>query len=132
MAMSEEHKAALAQGRRESRLIKRYLEALAQKKPGRPVTVESLRSKIERLETKIASEADPLKKLDLIQDKLAAEERLEELAEAPDFAALERDFVEVARSYSERKGISYSAWRELGVPAEVLRRAGIPRTRRTG
>lgn len=131
MAMSEEHKAALAQGRRESRLIKRYLEALAAKRPGRPVTAESLKAKIERLEGRIATESDPLKKLSLIQEKIAAEERLESIDETLDMVALERDFVEVAKSYSERKGISYSAWRELGVPAEVLRRAGIPRTRRT-
>jgi hypothetical protein len=38
---------------------------------------------------------------------------------------LEDGFVEHARSYGERKGISYAAWREIGVSAAVLKRAGI-------
>ena len=33
------------------------------------------------------------------------------------------------RKYGERKGVTYNAWRELGVPPEVLRRAGISRGR---
>jgi hypothetical protein len=35
--------------------------------------------------------------------------------------------VEVAASYSARQGISYDAWREIGVPAAVLREAGVSR-----
>jgi hypothetical protein len=35
--------------------------------------------------------------------------------------------VETARTYGERKGITYAAWRELGVPPAVLKRAGIGR-----
>jgi hypothetical protein len=46
-----------------------------------------------------------------------------------DVDQLEEAFVAVARSYGERHGISYAAWRELGVPAAVLRRAGIVRDR---
>ncbi|MHB1534624.1 MAG: hypothetical protein ACYC1D_08440 [Acidimicrobiales bacterium] len=42
---------------------------------------------------------------------------------------LETAFVKVASGYSERKGLSYAAWREAGVSADVLRRAGIRRTR---
>ena len=30
-------------------------------------------------------------------------------------------------AYAERKGISYAAWRELGVPADVLKKANITR-----
>jgi hypothetical protein len=53
-----------------------------------------------------------------------------ELADTVDSASVEKEFVEVAKSYSERKGITYSAWREAGVSAQTLREAGIPRTRR--
>jgi hypothetical protein len=35
--------------------------------------------------------------------------------------------VKSAAPYSERKGITYSAWREVGVPANVLEKAGISR-----
>ena len=41
---------------------------------------------------------------------------------------VEAAFVDVAKSYSDRQGISYSAWREVGVEASVLKRAGIART----
>ena len=42
-------------------------------------------------------------------------------------AALEEQFVIAAKGYSERKGISWTAWREVGVPASVLERAGVSR-----
>ena len=45
-----------------------------------------------------------------------------------DLGAIEGAFVEVAASYSKRQGISYAAWREVGVPAAVLKRAGISRS----
>ena len=131
MAMTQAHKDALAQGRREARAVKSYLEALGARRPGRPVTVESVKKRLEGIEQKIAEEENELKKVDLIQSRLDAEEQLAELEDAPDVDSLERGFVEVAKSYSERKGISYSAWREAGVPASVLKEAGVPRTRRS-
>lgn len=130
MAMSDEHKAALAQGRRESRAVKTYLEALASKRPGRPVTPESIRQKVESLEARITSESDPLKRLELRQSRLDAEEALESAEASANLEQLEADFAEVAKSYSDRKGISYSVWRDEGVPSSVLKAAGIPRTRR--
>lgn len=129
MAMSAQHKAALAQGRREGRAVKQYLEALGSRRPGRPVTPERLRDKISSLESRIAEEADPLKALEMRQERLDAEAALVRAEATEDFAGLEAAFIEHAKPYSERKGISYSAWRESGVPADVLRRAGIPRTR---
>ena len=130
MPMSEEHKAALAQGRREGRAVKDYLRLLNSRRPGRPVTRESLEKRISGLNEKIASEDDPLKKLEMIQSRIDAEDQMSELEDAVDADAIEKEFVEVAKSYSDRKGITYSAWREAGVSAQVLRDAGIPRTRR--
>ncbi len=130
MAMSAEHKAALAEGRRQAKAIKAYLEALGSRKPGRPVTADSLKKKIDSLNEKISSETDPLKRVDMVQQRLDAEDGLSNLASNVDFGQLESDFVKAAKGYSSRKGITYSAWREAGVPAEVLRRADIPRTRR--
>jgi len=130
MAMSDEHKAALAQGRRESRAIKKYLVALGRRRPGRPITKESLERKLAGLDVKIGSESDPLKRVDLVQQRLETEASLSALGETANLSELETGFVEVAKSYSARKGISYSAWREIGVPADVLRRAGIAQTRR--
>ena len=127
--MSSAHKAALAQGRREGRAVKGYLEALAGRRPGRPVTPERLRERANDLAEKIAVETDALKALELRQARLDVEAALTRAEATADFSALEAAFVEHAASYSERKGISYPAWREAGVPAEVLRRAGVPRTR---
>jgi hypothetical protein len=129
MAMSEEHKAALARGRRESRAVKRYLEATATRRPGRPMSPERLRDRIAEYEGKIEAEADPLKALELRQKRLDAEADLRRAETAGDLEALEADFVAHAASYGSRKGISYTAWREAGVAADVLGRAGIPRTR---
>jgi hypothetical protein len=130
MPMSDEHKAALAQGRRESRAIKGYLVALGKRRPGRPVTRESLERKLEGIDAKIGSESDPLKRVDLVQQRLETEAALASMSESANLGELEEGFIGVAKSYSERKGISYSAWREIGVSADVLRRAGIAQTRR--
>jgi len=128
MVMTPEHKEALARGRRESRAIKRYLEALAQKRrPGRPVTPESLRKRIAALEEKIAAAEDPLKALEMRQERIDAEAALAAAETAVDLSGLEAGFVQYAKSYSERKHISYAAWREAGVPAESLQAAGIRR-----
>lgn len=129
MPMSEEHKAALAQGRRESRAVKAYLSALGSKRPGRPVTPESLQARLDHLRARVAEEGDPLKRLDLEQEIIDVRARLKEVEARQDMADLEADFVAVARSYSERKGISYGAWRQVGVPASVLKKAGVARTK---
>ena len=128
--MSEEHKAALARGRREARAIKAYLKALADKKPGRPVTKESLNKRLVSVESKIDGSDNPLETVDLIQSKLDIEQALKDLDDAADMDALEAGFVEHVASYSERKGVSYTAWREFGVPAKVLRAADVKETRR--
>ena len=129
MAMSAEHKAALAQGRREARAVKRYLQAISSRKPGRPASPERLKERIAAYEAQIAAEADPLRALDLRQKRIDDEAALARLAAEEDMSVVEGGFVEFAKSYSERKGISYAAWREQGVPAAVLRKAGIARTR---
>lgn len=130
MPMSDEHKAALAQGRRESRAIKSYLQALGSRRPGRPVTADSVRKRIESIDERLAAEDDPLRALDLRQERLDAEATLKDVEAKEDIDELEKGFVETAKSYSQRKGISYAAWRQVGVPASVLKAAGIPRSRK--
>lgn len=128
MAMSAEHKAALAQGRRESRAIKGYLQALANRRPGRPVTPASLSKRISEFEERIAKEPDPLRAVELRQQRIELEVALAKAKAVADMPSLEEAFIANARTYSERKGISYAAWREAGVPPGVLRKAGIERT----
>jgi len=129
--MSAEHKEALARGRRESKAIKAYLEALAvPKRRGRPVTPETLEARIEALDEKVRTETDPLSRVDLIQARLDAQDALDQVTATIDLEALEAGFVEHAASYSERKGITWAAWREAGVAVPVLSAAGVKRTRR--
>ena len=127
MAMSAEHKAALAAGRRESRAIKLYLDSLGSRRRGRPVTAESLAKRVKDLEKRIAAETNVLKAIDLRQARLDAEQALGAAEETVDRAKLETDFVRNVKAYTKRKGISYAAWREAGVPAATLKKAGIGR-----
>lgn len=129
-AMSAEHKQALAVGREESRAVRRYLEALEAHKPkrGRKRTTEGIEARLRQIEEKLPT-ADPLTKVHLVQERINLESELANKEEVVDLATLERDFVAAAKGYGERKGITYAAWRAAGVDANVLRKAGVPRTR---
>ena len=129
MPMSEEHKAALARGRKEARAIKTYLNVLDSRKPGPPVTKESLESRFESVNNKLDGEYNVLNRVELLQKKLDIEEGLSAFEDALNFDELEEEFIKHAKSFSERKGISYTAWRNFGVPAAALKNAGIPETR---
>lgn len=127
--MSDEHKAALAEGRNQGRSVRRYLEALDAHKPkrGRKRTPDSMQKRLARIETELVS-ADPLQRLQLIQERIDLQAELEAAGSKVDLTELEAEFVDAAGAYSQRKGISYAAWRELGVEAAVLKRAGIKRS----
>ena len=126
--MTDAHKAALAEGRAQGRAVRAYLEALEAHKPkrGRKRTPDSIKKRLERIDGELES-ADPMKRLHLVQERIDLERELAASDDGVDLTELERGFVESARSYSERKGISYAAWRELGVPAATLKAAGIGR-----
>ena len=129
--MSKEHKEALAKGRQQGKAVRDYLAALeSDRKPGRRIDRDTVEARIAEVQTSIDEEADPAKRVTLIQKRLDLEERLISLDEQPDLDALESAFIDAAAGYSERKGISYTAWREAGVPAATLKAAGIKRTRR--
>ena len=82
---------------------------------------------VDRIDTELVT-ADPLKRLQLIQERLDLKAELDAAGEKVDLSGLEKEFVDAAAAYSARKGISYAAWRELGVEAAVLKRAGISRS----
>lgn len=126
--MSDEHKAALEVGRAESRSVKKYLEALEQNRPkrGRRRTKEGIEARLAQIETDLPTTA-PLQRVKLIQERMDLSRELNTSEEPIDISGLEDGFVAVAKSYSEHQGISYAAWRELGVSAAVLKRAGVTR-----
>jgi hypothetical protein len=126
--VSDEHKAAMAQGRTQSRSIAAYLEALDSHKPkrGRKRTPDSIAKRLGIIDKELPS-ANPIKRLSLIQERLDLLAERDNMAGAVDVSAYEGEFVKAAKEYGQRKGISYAAWRELGVEAAVLKKAGITR-----
>jgi hypothetical protein len=126
--MSAEHKQALALGREQGRSVRRYLEALEAHRPkrGRKRTPESIEKRLADIEERLEA-ADPLARLQLVQERMNLRNELASKSDVVDLTSLEEDFVAAARDYGDRKGISYSAWREAGVDAAVLKRAGIRR-----
>ena len=127
--MSAEHKAALARGRSEGKAVRDYLDALRANKPkrGRKRTPDSIKKRLSSIDSQL-KDADPLSELRLVQERRDLEYELQSMESAVDLSAIESSFVKVARSYSERQGISYAAWREVGVEASVLKKAGIGRS----
>jgi len=91
-----------------------------------------LKARLVDLESNLAV-ADPLQRIHLMQERRNLERRIEGAsAEAEDdLPELEDAFIAVAAEYGSRKGIDYATWREAGVSAEVLQKAGIHWSRRS-
>jgi len=127
--MTDEHKRKLAQGREQGRAVKAYLDALERHRPrrGRQRTPDTIKARLTTIEKEL-TDASSLKRLQLLQERRDLEVELAaKSAGAVDLSSLERDFVRYAKAYGDSKGIAYATWRELGVPADVLKRADITR-----
>jgi hypothetical protein len=127
--MSDDHKAALANGRRQGHVVNAYLEALETNRPkrGRKRTPDSINSNLKQIDDELAT-TEGTARLDLIQRRRDLERELASMKESHNLSALEKDFVAVAKEYGERKGIEYATWREIGVSARVLKDSGIARS----
>jgi hypothetical protein len=126
--MTAEHKKALAEGRAEGRFVKAYLDALDQQRPrrGRRRTPDSIKKRLAAIDKDLTG-ASSLQRLQLVQERRDLDTELAGMSARTDLSKLEADFVKVAKAYSKRKGIEYASWRELGVSADVLKRAGVTR-----
>ena len=126
--VTDSHKAAMAEGRNESRAVRLYLEAVAANKPkrGRKRTAESISKRLAAIEMELDG-ADMLGRVNLIQERMDLNDEMANMGEGVDLTELEDGFVASAKGYSQRKGISYAAWREAGVEPSVLTKAGIGR-----
>ena len=128
--MSDAHKAAIAEGRIEAAAVRDYLEALESSRPrrGRQVSAATLTERRAGIDAQLdAGDLKPIKRLELLQSRRDIDVALAAIAEEPDMSTVEAGFIEHAASYGARKGIEYATWREYGVPAELLTRAGISR-----
>ena len=128
--LSDEHKAQMARGRDEARIVRAYLDAIdnGAKRPGRRRTPESINKQIAQVDA-LLREAHGIEKLKLVKQRRDLEATRAKVVPVADRDGLEREFVRVARSYGERRGIDYAMWREVGVPAAVLTKARVQRTR---
>jgi hypothetical protein len=131
-AMSDHHKEALAEGREQGRIVRAYLEALDPRGTGEPGRRHRRRSladidaRLVDVDRRMAASSSVMVRLHLAQERVDLERaRAASDAHQPDVGALEARFVKVAAAYSERKGVSWAAWREAGVPVKVLRAAGV-------
>ena len=99
--MTDEHKAALAAGRNESRIVKNYLDGLESNRPkrGRKRTPDSIKRRLAEIDASLP-DADPLSRLNLVQERMDLHEELEAMGTKVDMTSLEDDFVRVAYSYS--------------------------------
>ncbi len=127
--VTQEHKDAMAAGRAEGSVVRKYLEALNAQRPkrGRQRTPESIRERLTAIDQTIDT-APVMQRLSMTQERIDLQQELESRQQGVDITPMEKDFVRVAKGYGERKGISYTAWREVGVPASVLSDAGIKRS----
>ena len=111
--------------------VRDYLKALEQNAPrrGRRRTPESVERQLAVLEGEMEG-ASVTKRLSLLQQRIDLEPDLEALQQAGsvDLSALEAGFATHAAAYGGRRGISYAAWREVGVSSATLKSAGIRRS----
>ena len=92
--MSDSHKAALAEGRAQGRAVRAYLEALEAHKPkrGRKRTADSMKKRLDQIDVEFV-DADPLKRLQLAQERLDLQDELAASENTVDLAGLEAEFV---------------------------------------
>ena len=123
--MSDAHKQALAEGREQGRAVRRYLEAIEAHKPkrGRKRTPDSIRKRLATIDERIGS-ADPLSRLQMVQERMDLQRSSPPASRPSTSSGLEKDFVGAARAYGDRKGITYAAWRDIGVDPSGSRRPG--------
>lgn len=109
--------------------IERYLNALEFAKPrrGRPRKPELLEMRLKEIGS-VYSLADAVGKVTLIQERINLQRELLSIRGRTEIAEAEEAFLAVVVDYSERRGITWAAWAQAGVPLTVLKRSGLART----
>jgi hypothetical protein len=129
--LSASHKQALAEGRTMSATVDRYLSAVnTPKRRGRKVSRDALVERLAEARAR-AKSATGVEKVLAAQDVRDLQARIADMNDASgnDIKSLEAAFVKIAKRFGENRGIGYGAWRDAGVPATVLKKAGVARTR---
>lgn len=108
---------------KEASIVKKYLESLNERPSHQ---IRDAERQLEQVQAAIETEGNPAKLLGLYQRRIDLINYLEH-KDTKKASEAQWEFSLVVKSYSDRRGISYAAWREVGVPAEVLKEAGIER-----
>jgi hypothetical protein len=127
--MTSAHKQALSEGRAMSATVDRYLAAVnTPKRRGRKVSKATLEARLTqaRSDSKTAVGVERVLAAQAVRD---LQNKLAQLDSSVDVKTLEANFVKIAKHFSENRGIGYGAWRDAGVPPQILKKAGISRTR---
>src|SRR5262245_37355753 len=92
--MSDAHKEALATGRTQGHAVRAYLEAHQANKPkrGRKRTPESIKKRLLTIDAELPT-ADPLRALNLRQERRDLESELATMSAKIDLSAVEKGFV---------------------------------------
>ncbi len=110
--------------------MRNYLEALEAHKPkrGRKRTPDSMNKRLAKIDAEYAR-GRSAQAAATGPGAARSPARAEQLRATRSISARsQKEFVEAAaKAYGERKGITYAAWREVGVPDAVLKTAGITR-----
>lgn len=122
--MDADHKANLMAGRARAATVKQYLKALPDMQRLSKTTEKELREQLATAQA-AADNSDDLTRLEHLQRVHDLEDQIIQLDEKAAFDDLTDQFIGIAAEYSEVKGIDRRAWRDYGVPASVLDRAGI-------
>jgi hypothetical protein len=114
-----------------SATVDRYLSAVnTPKRRGRKVSKSALQARLADARAR-AKSATGVEKLLAAQDVRDLQTRIATLETSADgdIKSIEAAFVKIAERFGENRGICYGASRDAGVPAQILKRAGIARTR---
>lgn len=127
--LTPEHLEALAVGRREAKIVDRYLRAIRPPKNrrGRPRTLETLQARLSRLEAEVDT-VTPARALAITAQMRELTDEIKAMkAEhgTHDIEKYETEFIAIAADFSKRRKITKAIWRDFGVAEEVLDKAGI-------
>jgi hypothetical protein len=114
-----------------SATVDRYLSAVSTpKQRGRKVSKATLTHRLDLARARVKS-ATGVEKVLAAQEVRDLQNKLASInaSGGTDVKSLEAEFVRIAKKFGENRGIGYGAWRDAGVPAVVLTKAGVARTR---
>ena len=125
--MSSSHKEALVNGCADSKLIREYLQLVDAQRPqrGRRRSPERITRRLREIETELPL-SHSVQQIHLIQERINLNAKLATSSlSRTQQTQLEKNFIKVAKSFSERHHISPEAWSEFGVSPRVLHLAGM-------